>query len=302
MERLLRWALPVLLLGNLALVGSGVLEAQTALVAGVVAEGLLLVIGGRQIWVAVRRYRQDRAAGLDLEAALEEGMAVFLPRPAARLAALEPRLWVTLVRWLLRRPVGPDTFPYAKRSILGSFLLAVIFSAPVEIFIFELLIPWPLVRLLLLILALYSTLWVIGLYAGMKMDPHRLDAGGLRFYLGLQAGGAVPYAQIAAVEAVRRKSPGGKDGLLTAPAEGAAYLAVGGRTDVTLRLHTPTVVAGLLRPTPPVTTVHLAADDGPALAQALQDRLAAAPGAPGPTVCPGRRPWEHARPPDQDLT
>lgn len=277
MERLFKWALPVLLLGNLALVGSGVLEAQTALLVGVVAEGLLLVVGGRQIWVAVRRYRQDRAAGLDLEAALEEGLAVFLPRPAARLAALEPRLWITLVRWLLRRPVGPDTFPYARRSLFGPMLGLVAFSAPVEIFAFELLIPWPLVRVLLLIASVYSVLWLAGLYAGLKMYPHRLTADTLRFYQGLLASGAVPYEQIAAVEAVRRKAPGGKDGLQTVPAEGAAYLAAGGRTDVTLRLRAPTVIAGLLRPTPPVTTVHLAADDGPALAAALQARLAAAP-------------------------
>jgi hypothetical protein len=277
MERLLKWALPGLLLGNLALVGSGVLEAQTALLAGIIAEGLLLVVGGRQIWVAVRRYRQDRAAGLDLEAALEEGMAVFLPRPAARLAALEPRLWITLGRWLLRRPVGPGTFPYARRSLFGPMLGLVAFSAPVEIFAFELLIPWPLVRVLVLIASVYSVLWLAGLYAGLKMYPHRLTPDGLRFYHGLLASGALPYDQIASVEAVRHKAPGGKDGLQPVPAEGAAYLAAGGRTDVTLRLRAPTVIAGLLRPTPPVTTVHLAADDGPALAAALQARWVAAP-------------------------
>jgi hypothetical protein len=275
MERVLKWVLPLLLLGNLILVGSGVLEAQTALLVGAVAEGALLLVAGRQIWVAVRRYRQDRAAGLDLETALEEGMAVFLPRPAARLAALEPRLWITLVRWLTRRPVGPDTYPYAKRSVLGAFLAVAVFSAPVEIFAFELLIPWPPVRVLFLLLSIYSTLWLVGLYAGMKMYPHHLGAEGLRLYLGLQAGAVIPYADIAAAEAVRRKSPGGKDGLQVVPAEEAAYLAVGGRTDVTLRLRRPTVIAGLLRPTPPVTTVHLAADDGPVLAAAIQARLVA---------------------------
>ena len=81
MERVLKWALPVLLLGNLILVGSGMLAAQTVLLVGAVAEGLLLLVGGRQIWLAVRRYRRDRAAGLDLEAALEEGLTVFLPGP-----------------------------------------------------------------------------------------------------------------------------------------------------------------------------------------------------------------------------
>jgi hypothetical protein len=257
-----------------------VLAAQTALVVGAVAEVLLLVVGGRQIWVAVRRYRRDRAAGLDLEAALEEGMAVFLPRPAARRAALEPRLWITRVRWLSRRPVGPDTYPYAKRSVLGAFLVVAVLSAPVEIFAFELLIPWPWLRVLFLLASIYSTLWLVGLYAGMKMYPHRLAADGLRLYLGLQAGGVIPYSDIAGVEAGRRKSPGSKVGLQAVPAEGAAYLAVGGRTDVTLHLRRPIVIAGLLRPTPPVTTVHLAADDGPALARAIQARLAAVPTPP----------------------
>ena len=280
MKRRLKWALPVLLLGNIVLVWSGVLPAQTALIVGAVAEGLLLIVGGRQIWMAVRRYRGDRAAGLDLEAALEEGLTVFLPRPAARLAALEPRLWITLVRWLARRPLGPDTYPYAKRSVLGAFLAVAVLSAPVEIFAFELLIPWPLVRVLFLLGSIYSTLWLVGLYAGMKMYPHRLAAGGLHLYQGLQAGATIPYTQIAAVEAVRHKSPGGKDGLQAVPAEGAAYLAVGGRTDVTLHLRQPVVIAGLLRPTPPVTTVYLAADDGPALARAIQARLAPVPTSP----------------------
>ncbi len=277
MERWLKWALPVLVLGNIVLVGSGVLEARAALLVGVVAEGLLLVVGGRQIWVAVRRYRQDRAAGLDLEAALEEGLTAFLPRPAARLAALEPRVWITLARWLARRPVGPDTYPYAKRSVLGALLAVAVLSAPVEIFAFELLIPWPLVRVLFLVASLYSSVWLVGLYASMKMYPYRLTADGLRLYQGLLASGAVLYTQIASVEAVRHKSPGGKDGLRAIPAEGAAYLAVGGRTDVTLHLRTPTVIAGLLHATAPVTTVHLAADNGAAFAQALQARLDAAP-------------------------
>lgn len=277
MERWAKWALPVLVLGNIALAVSGVLEARTALLVGVVAEGLLLLVGGRQIWVAVRRYRQDRAAGLDLEAALEEGLTAFLPRPAARLAALEPRVWVTLARWLARRPVGPDTYPYAKRSVLGALLAVAVLSAPVEIFAFELLIPWPPVRILFLIASLYSVVWLVGLFASMKMYPHRLAADGLRLYQGLLASATVPYTQIAAVEAVRRKSPGGKDGLQAVPAEHAAYLAVGGRSDVTLHLRTPTVIAGLLRPTIPVTTIHLAADDAPAFVQALQARLDAAP-------------------------
>ena len=70
-----------------------------------------------------------------------------------------------------------------------------------------------MVRVLVLLGSIYSTLWLVGLYAGMKMYPHRLTADGLRLYQGLQAGATIPYTQIAAVEAGRRKWPGGKDSL-----------------------------------------------------------------------------------------
>src|SRR3712207_7398712 len=52
-------------------------------------EALALAVAGRQVVLAVRRYRRDRAAGLDLWAALEDGLAVLLPRPLARLRSEE---------------------------------------------------------------------------------------------------------------------------------------------------------------------------------------------------------------------
>ena len=52
--------------------------------------------------------------------------------------------------------------------------------------------------------------------------------------------------------------------------EDAAYLAAGGRTDLTLHLREPIVLHGLLKPTPPVRTLHLAADRPDQLAAELR--------------------------------
>src|SRR6476659_1019706 len=94
MERVFRLGLPLLLLVNIALWWSGTLQGGAALMVGVAIEGLLLLVASRQVVVVVRRYRRDRGAGLDVEAALEDGLALLLPRQVARMVALEPRLWI----------------------------------------------------------------------------------------------------------------------------------------------------------------------------------------------------------------
>jgi hypothetical protein len=47
-----------------------------------------------------------------------------------------------LFRWIFhRREPDDDTFSYSHGSIVGVFVLALLFSAPVEILLVELLIP-----------------------------------------------------------------------------------------------------------------------------------------------------------------
>ena len=150
-------------------------------------------------------------------------------------------------------------------------MILVLLTVPVEIFIVELLVPWAWLRWTLLIAALYGVLWFGGLIASLKVLPHRqLEAGGVRLRHGNVAEVLIPYHEIAAVEQQSLRTPGGRDGLVTDRSAGSAYLAAGGRTDVTLRLRTARPVYGLLRPTPPVTTVHVAADDPAHLAAALR--------------------------------
>ena len=64
-----------------------------------------------------------------------------------RLIVLEVQLWTSLGTWLVRRrrPDG-QMFTYHKQSIFGIFLIAALFSSPVEILLFELLIPWAWLR------------------------------------------------------------------------------------------------------------------------------------------------------------
>ena len=267
---------------RLALGRAGLFDARVATIVLIGLEALVLAVAGRQVVLAVRGYRRDRTAGLDVWAALEDGLAVLLPRPLARLAALEPRLWYCLGRWLARRGrrTAEAEFPYHRRSLVGAILIVALLTAPVEILFFELVIPWPWLRLLLLVAAIYSFVWLLGFYASLVVLPHRLEPGALHLRYGALAEGRIPYAAIAAAERARRSAPGGRDGARVADEGGARalYLAVGGRTDLTLRLREPQTFCGLRGPTPPVETVHLATDDPDRLLRALAERV----GAPSP--------------------
>lgn len=274
METAIKWLMLALIIAEIVLVRAGLLDATTAVGVVVGIEILLLLVAGRQIIMAVRRYRRDRAAGLDLWMALEDGLAVLLPRKIARIVALEPRLWGCLGKWLFRRDrLGEGEFPYHKRSQVGTFLVVVLFTTPVEVLLLELLIPWTWPRLLLIVAAVYMLFWAFGFYASLVVLPHRLEPNVIHLRYGALADGKIPYGDIALVKRERLRSPGVGDGLRVEGGKEVAYIVVGGRTDVILRLKTPHTLDRLLGPTDPVTTVHVAVDDPEWLAQELGERM-----------------------------
>jgi hypothetical protein len=288
MKRMLKWFLPALIVAEIALVWGNVLDVSTALLVGGAVEGLLLLVVAGEIALMVRDYRRNRAAGLNVEAAVIEGLSVLLPRPVARFIALEPRIWICLYRWAFRRrPLAADEFRYSKRSMMGTMLAFVVMVVPVETLAYEFLIPWPWLRWVLFLATIYMTLWVVGLYASLQVLPYGLEADGIRLHYGLLADGFVPYAQIADVVVERAKAPGGQEGLRVVPQRGAAYLAAGGRTDLTLRLHEPVVLQGLIKAAAPARVLYLAADDPARLGAVLRDRTGLPP-TPPPT--PARTP------------
>ncbi|MFH1141621.1 MAG: hypothetical protein V1724_08200 [Chloroflexota bacterium] len=278
MRRIWKWLLLALIIAEAVLVGTGILDIKAAIGVVVAIELLLFIVAGRQGIVAVRQFRRQKEAGLDAWAALEDGLEVFLPRRVAHIAALEPRRWFCLWRWAFRRVrIGASDFPYHGRSILGYFLILILFTTPVEIFLLELLIPWSWLRWLLLVAAVYTLFWIFGLYASLVALPHRLDSSSIRLFSGILAQAQIEYSNIAAVELNRLHWPSRGDGLHLAPDKGYAYLAVGGETDITLKLRKAQTLYGWLGPTPPVAAVHLAADEPQRLARELIERTGIEP-------------------------
>jgi len=244
--------LPALILTEVLLVRADALSLRDAVLVVVGVEALLLAVGGRQVLLAARRYRKGRSAGLDGPSAPEDGLAVLLPRRVARLVALEPRLMACLFRWALRRArLGEGEFSYHRRSALGTFLPVVLLAAPVELGLVHVLAhafsPWGWLKWALLVLGVYTVLWVLAFYASLVALPHRLERDGLRLRYGLFSEAFVPYGMVLEAKAERRKSPNPGDGVQHEPGSDTVHFAAGGRTDLTLRLNSPLTVGGCFR-------------------------------------------------------
>lgn len=276
MKRLLRWLLPVLVLVEVALVRLEILDLRDAVLILIAVEGLILLTGGTLLLSAVRQYRRNRASGFDGWRALESAFAVLLPRLAARLVVSELQLFYCLIKWALRRTgLRSGEFSYHRRSMMDMLVLMIVFVSPVEILVIELLLqaflPLLWLRLLVLFLGVYAVIWVLGFHASRVVLPHRLEESGLRLRHGIFAEGFIPYAEIRRLEKGRRRAPEWGDGLQTDGDK--AFLAIGGNTDITLKLASPRSLNGFLRPTKPVGTLYLAVDEPGNFAAELDSRL-----------------------------
>lgn len=178
-KRGLKLLLPVLIVVDAALVRSGLLDLRGAIILIIGIEaiiGLSLIAG---VTLLVVRRRRKRAAPLDAWSTLEEALEVFLPRPLAKVAVFEPRLFSYLLRWVFRRNRPEEgEFSYHRRSNLWLWPAMALFLTPIELLLFELLVPWSWLRWVLLIAAIYALLWVCGLHASFVLLRHRLEDGG----------------------------------------------------------------------------------------------------------------------------
>ena len=283
MKRALKWLLPAVVLVEAALIWSVELGLGGAILVIAGIEVLLLLVGIGQMILVFRRYRGGRRAGLGPWEALEGGLALVLPRLVAKLVVSEPRLFVCLVRWAFGRGrPGEAEFGYGKGSPLGMLVVMVLLTAPIEVVFWELLVPWAWLRWVLLVLSVYSVLWLVGLYASRVTLPHRLEEDGVRLRQGLFAEVFVPYAEVEGVEKKRRKAPRDGDGLQSSPEGDAAFLAINGKVDLALALRSPLTVRGFFKDAGPVGTVHVAADEPERMLRELRRRLEGVP-APGST-------------------
>ncbi|WP_329261662.1 hypothetical protein OG223_43840 [Streptomyces sp. NBC_01478] len=224
---------------------SGIPVPDTVLLA---AKLLLLLLLGAEayVWLRLRRLGLSR----------REALARLVPERLARYVAHEARILTSLVRWAARRPHGVGgadaVFPHARDQAAMMYGLTFVCVAETVALSF-LLARWPVVHAVLLVVDVYTVLFVLGMHAAAVTRPHVLAGGVLRVRQAAHVDLHVPVARIAAVRRETRYTHEKKDGELNLP--------VGSQTSLTLELAEPVDAPTFLGTPRLVRVIRLHADD-----------------------------------------
>ncbi|MFF8604950.1 hypothetical protein ACF06X_03355 [Streptomyces sp. NPDC015346] len=237
------------------------------------AEGavLLLMAGEAAAYLRLRRRGLSR----------REAFGELVPEPVLRLIGHELRLMASLGLWVARRRhgirPGDRAFPHARDQ--AALFYGFAFVCLVEtVGISYLLAGLPVVHAIVLVLDVYTVLFVLGLHAASVTRPHVLAPGALRLRQAAHVDLHIPLEKIAAVRHEPR--------FTHEKTEGELNLAVGSQTSFTIELTEPLDAPRLLGAPRPVRTVRAHADDSRALLRELRAALTRVRTAPSPSPGP----------------
>ncbi|OMI33591.1 hypothetical protein [Streptomyces sparsogenes] len=268
-----RWAAPTVVLAQVCLVWTGVFSLGEAVAVGLLLELLLAGIVITEIALARRAFTASRSRGADGQEALNHALAAVLPAPVAKAMGMEFGLLRALWRWARRRTDAPDghaALPYG--SAIKPIMWVMVALVPLEVLAVEFLVPWPVARIVLLVLSGYGTVWVLGFIAALSIRPHTVGDGKmvLRFAHFTQI--TIPLELVASVREARhggyRRAVQIDDGVLAMP--------IGDSTTLSVTLREPYPVAPKPgRPAQEVREVRFAADSTRDAVRVLTAHIAA---------------------------
>ncbi|WP_433555073.1 hypothetical protein ACQPWY_20645 [Pseudonocardia xinjiangensis] len=190
---------------------------------------------------------------------------------ARRAVRFEAGSWRSLARWLLRRPdLAPGDTPFPYRGPLLAPMLVMTGLSVLEVVALDLLLPWPGLRLVLLVVGVWGTIMMLGMLAAVTVHPHAAGPSGLRIRHGTSLDVHIGWDTVAGVRHVRRSRPGSRS---VQTDDGRLFVLVGGQTTVEIELARPVIVALPGDRSAEVTTVCLYADDSRGLVSAVRASL-----------------------------
>ncbi|WP_255608354.1 PH domain-containing protein [Micromonospora sp. PLK6-60] len=187
-------------------------------------------------------------------------------------------MWRSLARLVLRRPVAPppgaEAFSYVGvvSPILGVFIGLSVIEIPILDLILRHTVPWTWVRYAALALGVWGVLWMIGLFASLRLHPHLLGADGLRIRNGTSVDVTLPWSAVATVGARYRSLPSSRTIQVE---DDVLHICAGSQTSVDVVLGAPIQVPLPAGPSRPVREIRLYADDPAALVARARRHLPA---------------------------
>lgn len=245
----------------------------------VITTGFHTLQGGLLGWTLLRvslafrqaRRARDNRSGINLCRLIVTNL---LPGPGGAVILGELSIWMSFGRlaghgWRRRK----GDFSYHCNSTMLMWLLLFVVTAPAELLLFEVLIPWTPVRWFLLAATVYSLFWFVGMFVGSVVYPHHAGSTHLELRGGAMTSIRVPYSNISAASIDRSPVPARPGRIGPHVVDGTLYLAVEGRADVRLELSVPQPIPTSLDAVEHVRTIRAAADDTSGLTATIESHL-----------------------------
>ena len=199
-----------------------------------------------------------------------------------RAAAAEAAMWRSLYAWLRRKPptTAPGDEAFGYLGVVKPMLIVFIVLSAVEIPIVDLIIrhvvPWRPAHGIALGLGAWGLLWMIGVFAGLRVHPHLVGAAGIRVRMGARIDVTLDWADVDTVTRSYRSPPSSRSVQVEREGDRTVLsVVVGGQTSVDIRLRRPVTVRLPQGPSEPADELRLYADDPDEFVRACR-RLAAA--------------------------
>jgi hypothetical protein len=185
-----------------------------------------------------------------------------------RAAVTEAAMWRSMFHWARRKPVvlspGDEAFSYlgVVKPILGIFIGLSAVEVPIFDLIIRKVVPWEPARWIVLALGVWGLLWMIGLFASLKIHPHVVGSAGLRVRMGASLDLTVPWSEVDTVRKAYRTLPSSKSVQLEQDGDRTVLnLPTGSQTSVDVHLRRPLSFALPKGPSEPADELRLYADD-----------------------------------------
>ncbi|MDR0366193.1 MAG: hypothetical protein LBH68_05140 [Bifidobacteriaceae bacterium] len=253
----------MLLTLEIALLASGRLAPRAGLAAIIATEATAVGMIALIMIPAVREIVRLTRSGERLTEATRKSLAGRMPKPLVRLATSELGIWAALIRVLRRSPAVPaESTRLAYATDLKPVVAVCFVLGLVEIAVTAFVVPWIMLRIVLLVAGAYALVWVAGFLAAATVYPHYVAPGVLILRFAHLHQVTVPLSAIGTVRIGLKAAPSRQ----TLSVENQILtLAVMGSTNVQVDLAAPGIeVAGA-----PVSTIRFACDDPATAAAAL---------------------------------
>jgi hypothetical protein len=196
---------------------------------------------------------------------------------AVRALRFEVGIWLSLYRWIARRPrVQPGAAGFGYSKAVEPIIWVFIVVSAIEVIVVHLLLPWPAARAILLVIGVWGLSWMVGMLASVKVNVHEISRNGVRARYGSNVDVAIPWSAVATVRQHRQDLPSSRTVQLSDSSEGTVLrIGVSSQTNVRVALREPVTVR-LPKGEQQIAELRCYADDASAFVSSARAHLGSA--------------------------